>query len=180
MKTLLNGITLFGLFVISLYSSAMQAAVFYKQHFAHMPFRETPFADLKGIYPISAKLAHTYKHFEITYDQQLRPVEIKFKQGDTLVPLNISRNALTFASHIKIEYQKNKETRTFIDIQDNPTLSNGAYKEVFDLDENSNRTKLRFYDFHSQQIENQWGIFEYNWEIDRTGTVTETRFNKQG
>ena len=45
-------------------------------YYAHMPFRETPFADFRGIYPITAIEARRHKHFRFVYDAGERPVEV--------------------------------------------------------------------------------------------------------
>jgi len=161
-------------------SPSLATIVMDKEYYAHLPFRETPFADIRGIYPISKEKASHYKHFEIRYDQLRRPLEVLFKQGNQIVPLNISRNVVTYAPNIRIEYQDNKEIRHFFDTSGNPVTSNGSFKEVFELDNNGDRHSLKFYDFQNQQIENNWGIYEYSWSIDRSGTVTERRTNKAG
>jgi YD repeat-containing protein len=156
-------------------STAMRVA-----YFAHMPFRETPFADLRGIYPITAAQSGTRKHFRFVYDALGRPIEVSFRLGDRIQDLNISRNAVTFTPVIHISYEDGKETRTFFDRFMNPTLANGVFREVYKLDKDGNRVALEFFDVEGTRIESDWDIYAYEWSVDRRGTVTETRFDSEG
>ena len=149
-------------------------------YFAHMPFRETPFADLRGIYPISAERAMKYMHYRFVYDALERPIEVSFRFGDEIQNLNISRNALTFAPVTRIFYEDGLEIRTFFDRFMNPTLSNGVFREVYEIDGDGNRISLRFYDVEGNLIESEWGIYSYKWTVDKRGTVTETRSDIHG
>jgi len=149
-------------------------------YYAHMPFRETPFADLRGIYPITAEQSRKHSHYRFVYDAHGRPVEVSFRLGDDIRNLNISRNALTFTPVIRIKYQDGMEIRTFFDRFMNPTLANGVFRELYEVDEDGNRISLRFYDVEDARIESGWGIYAYEWSVDRRGTVTETRSDSQG
>ena len=149
-------------------------------YFAHMPFRETPFADLRGIYPISAEQSATHKHYRFVYDALNRPVEVSFRLGDELQNLNVSRNALTFVPVTRIRYENGKEIRTFFDRFMNPTLANGVFREEYKIDNDGNRISLRFFDVGDNPIESNWGIHAYDWSVDKRGTVTETRAGIDG
>lgn len=145
-----------------------------------MPFRETPFADLRGIYPISAEQSVNYKHYRFVYDALDRPIEVSFRFGDEIQDLNISRNALTFAPITRINYESGREVRTFFDRFMNPTLANGVFREVYEADDDGNRVSLKFYDVEDRQIESDWDISAYGWSVDRRGTVTESRSDING
>jgi len=149
-------------------------------YYAHMAFRETAFADLRGIYPISAEQSDKRNHYRIVYDTHGRPVEISFRLGDEIRDLNVSRTALTFTPVIRIEYRDGMEIRKFFDRFMNPTLANGVFREVYPLDADGNRASLRFYDVEDKRIESNWGIYSYEWTVDRRGTVTETRSDNHG
>lgn len=149
-------------------------------YFANMPFRETPYADLRGIFPISKTQAQTRKHYRFKYDVQGRVTEVAFMQGDDYMPLNISRNALTHASITKITYLDNGESRLFFDHLGEPTTSNGVYREEYRYNKLGYRTSLKFYNEADEQIESRWEIYLYEWHTDKFGTVTEQRFNKVG
>ncbi len=152
----------------------------YQKRYSQLPFRETPFADLKGIFPISEKLATGRKHYLLTYDSLDRVIEVKFLQHGKTVPLNINKNVVTHAPHIKIQFKEGKEIRTFFDELGKPALSNGAYKEVFELNNKGERTSLYFEDKNGNRTSSNWNIYEYQWTIDAKGTVIEQRFNEQG
>jgi len=149
-------------------------------YYAHMPFRETPFADLRGIYPLTAEAAQIHKHYRLVYDTAGRVVEVSFRLGDALQELNVSRNALTFTPVTRIRYDDGRETRTFFDRHMNPATANGVYREVYELDRDGNRNALYFYDVDGRRIESDWGVYEYRWSVDRRGTVTEQRTDESG
>lgn len=149
-------------------------------YFAQMPFRESPFADLRGIYPISRQKSDTYNHFRFEFDSQDRPVEISFRLGDRIRNLNLAANVLTFAPVTRIEYDNGRETRTFHDAHMNRMTVNGSvYTEVFEYDADGNRKSLEFLGIDGEAVESDWGIARYSWRISKDGTVTENRFNLQ-
>jgi len=150
-------------------------------YFAQMPFRESPFADLRGIHPISEQQAANYNHFRFLYDAYGRPIEISFRLGNRVRDLNLSANALTFAPVTRIRYRDGQEIRTFFDKYMNPTTGNGdTFSEVYEYDRDGNRSTLSFLDIEGQSIDNGWGIARYEWSVSRDGTVTENRFNLKG
>ena len=149
-------------------------------YYAHMPFRETAFADLRGIYPLTLKQSRHHKHYRFVYDDKDRPVEVSFRLGEEIQNLNISRNALTFTSVIRIEYEEGLEVRHFYDRFMNPTLANGVFREIYERDDDGNRASLQFFDVENRRTESDWGVYVYEWSIDRTGTVTETRVGRGG
>lgn len=151
-----------------------------EQRYSQMPFRETPYADIKGIFPLSESQAQGRKHYIISYDHLHRVVEVRFVLNNDVVPLNINKNVVTHAPHIKIEYQDDQEIRRFYDQYGNPSLSNGAFKEVYRLDELGQRISLHFLDDEGERISSGWGIYEYIWTTDDKGTVTEQRFDETG
>ncbi len=150
------------------------------EFFAHMPFRETAFADLRGIYSITKQRSEIYKHYRFVYDEKGRPVEVSFRMREAIIPLNISRNAVTFVPLTRIEYTEGREIRTFFDRFMNPTTSNGAFKEVFSLDGDGQRQTLYFFDADGERVASDWGIYRYEWSTDKRGTVTENRFDREG
>lgn len=167
------------LLLLALPGMGIAGESFSDQYFAKMPFRETPFADLRGIIPISQEKAKIHKHYRFRYDEFARLIEISFRMGDQIQDLNISRNVVTFAPVIRIQYQGNKEIRTFFDRHLNAILSNGVFREVYQLDGDGNRQKLVFFDPDGKRISSLWGIFEYQWQIDRKAVVTEQRLNEK-
>ena len=149
-------------------------------YYAHMPFRETAFADLRGIYRLTLEQSRHHKHYKFVYDDKDRPVEVSFRLGDEIQNLNISRNALTFTPVIRIDYEDGLEVRHFYDRFMNPTLSNGVFREVYELDDDGNRVSLQFYDVENKRTESDWGVYVYDWSVDRSGSVTETRVSREG
>ncbi|MGB1200914.1 MAG: hypothetical protein ACPG5R_05065 [Cognaticolwellia aestuarii] len=101
-------------------------------------------------------------------------------QNGKVVPLTIGRNAVTHAPHIKIRYEDNKEIRTFFDQFGHQTKANGVYREVYSLDDLGQRTSMYFENESGERTESNWGVYEYKWEVDKRGTVTENRFDLEG
>lgn len=157
-----------------------QNSASFETKYSQLPFRETPFADIKGIFPLTEAQAQNRKHYVLRHDGLGRVTEMKFVLNENVVALNINKNVVTHAPHIKIQYTDNKEIRSFFDQFNKPTLSNGAYREVFELDDNGQRKSLYFLNEQDQRVSNNWDIFEYKWEIDKRGTVVEQRFNQRG
>lgn len=151
-----------------------------EQRYSQMPFRETPYADIRGIFPLSESQVQGRKHYIISYDHLHRVIEVKFVLNENVVPLNINKNVVTHAPHIKIEYQGSQEIRRFYDQYGNPTLSNGVFQEVFRLDDLGQRISLHFLDQEGERVASDWGIYEYTWTTDNKGTVTEQRFDEEG
>ena len=151
------------------------------QYFAALPFRETPFAPLVGVHPMSAAEAAKRNHFRFEYDRRGRPVRVSFRLGDELRDLNDTANYYFFSPLLEIEYGRDRETRRFFDRRGNRIAADGdVFEEVYTIDARGYRRALQFYDMAGAPAENSWGVARYEWNILDDGAVIEKRFDLEG
>ena len=145
------------------------------KHYRHIRFSETPYDDIMGSHSLSAEEALAVNNYQFTYDDQNRLISVEFKRGDEL--LDYSNLG---AAKIVIEYAENKETLHFFNKDNEPQELAGVFTEVYELDENGNRTGLRFYDKEGNPVENRNKIAWYTWSTLDDGKIKENRFNLKG
>jgi len=148
------------------------------EYYSTLAFRESPYADIRGVVELTAEEAWPRNHYRFAYDEDGRLVELSFRLRDTLRPLNDTTNYLVRAPRIAIDYEDGVETRTFFDEHDAPiTTAGGVYKEVYTLDSLGQRTSLTFLDHRGEPVESSWGIAAYHWTTSPDGSVIETRID---
>ena len=141
-------------------------------------FRETPYSDMKGANEISKQEAQNINHFELSYDNLDRLTEIKYVLNGRVKPYY---DRFVRAPHIKIEYNKNEEIRTFYNEHGHRTLVSGDVYEVrIKLSESGEREHLQFYDVKGNVIENDFGIATYYWVKKDTNHIIEYRYDRKG
>lgn len=151
------------------------------QYYSTLPFRETPYSELRGIHPMTANDAKTRKHFRFVHDKFGRVTKVSFMQGHDVIDLNDSANYYFFASEVRIEYGADTETRTFFDKHGNRiTVSGDVFQELYRLDERGYRRSLEFYGVDGKPVENSWGVARYEWTLLNDGTVIEKRYGFDG
>ena len=168
------------IFCILLFTSQSVAQI---QHFGNLPFRETPYADFVGIHPITKLQATGIKHYEITYDEQGRPVKVAQKVGEEVIPFFKDLNIHYLKAPVTLfHYESDKEIRHFTDDKgDTISVDEGTtYREVFINNKMGQKEELRFENKIGDLVNNSWGIARYAWKVLRDGTVVEKRFDKDG
>ena len=149
-------------------------------YFYTLPFRESPFANVVGIHPMSETEAANRNHYRFEYDSLHRPIRITFMLGDTPRQTNRTANFFFRTSRIDISYVSSRETRMFFDRFGNPALARGVFKEIYELDEAGYRTRLTFQNADGTRAQSDWGVAEYLWQVEKDGTVIEKHFNLDG
>lgn len=150
-------------------------------YYSTVPFRETPFADMIGINPLSEQEARSRNHYRFEYDRAGRLIRCGFYLKDQLRDLNHTANHFFLAPLIKIAYSDGQEHRRFFDKHGNRIEVRGEiFEEVYELDEKGRRVGLRFKNKQGNWIQNAWDIAEYTWDILPDGRVIEERFDEQG
>lgn len=150
-------------------------------YYSTVPFRETPFADLIGINPLSEQEASARNHYRFEYDRSGRLVEAGFYLGKNLRDLNHTANHFFLSPLIRFSYDKGQEKRRFFDKHGNAiTVRGNVFEEVYDLDDKGRRIRLRFKNEKGEWIQNAWDIAEYRWAILPDGRVIEERFDEKG
>ncbi|MDC6367545.1 MULTISPECIES: hypothetical protein [Flavobacteriaceae] len=148
---------------------------FRSEYYAGIAFRETPYADIKGTRPLPKEIAEKVNHFQFDYDQYNRLVKVQYLLNGKLKAF---KDRFVRAPKINIEYNKNQEIRTFYnEFGDRMVVSGDVYKSVFSLDENGDRTSLKFYDVNDNPTENDFRIASYEWSTNPDGTVIEKRYD---
>jgi len=142
------------------------------KHYRHILFSETVFDDIRGTYQLTAEEAGSINNYKFTYDDQGRLTSVEFVRGSELLDYSS-----TGAAKVVIEYTDNQEIRHFFDKNNEPKLSRGVYKYVFDLNEEGMRTGLKFYDKEGNPVENSNKIAYYTWKKLENGLIKENRFN---
>ena len=153
----------------------------FTEYYSTLPFRETPFPDVRGIVPITKNIAKKRNHYKFEYDSKKRLRRVSFLLGNTLRDPNHTANYFYLSSVIEFHYETNKEIRTFFDKFYQPISVRGnVFKEIYELDERNHRKSLYFEDKEGKRIENNWNIARYEWEIQLDGSVIEERYNLKG
>ena len=150
------------------------------EYYSSIPLRESPYPRWRGIIRLTEKQSQNRNHYRFEYDDQFRLIKISFQLGQHLQAPNHTANYFFTNSVIHFSYQDNLEIRTFSDRFGNPSLQRGAHKEVFTKDKMGKYQSLHFENEQDEKIENDWGISEYQWQVQQDGAVIEKRFNLAG
>ena len=155
-----------------------------KEYFKHLVFRETPYSFTKGRIPISVERSKVENHYQLSYNSNNQLVLIEYRFRSVLINrkrAGIMDGFRNIATKTKIEYQDEKEIRTFYDENDiqcaNPM---NIYKEVYKYNKKGERTSVKFYDKDGKLTNNSWRIAEYNWTIFTDNSIIEKRKNTAG
>ncbi len=151
------------------------------EYFSTLAFRESPYADIRGVVELNEAEAWNRNHYRFAYDRDGRLIEMSFRLRDALRPLNHTANYLIRSPKIVVTYEGDKEIRMFFDEHERPVATAGSvYREVYTLDDLGQRAELRFYNREGEPIESNWSIASYHWTTNPDGSVIETRFDSQG
>lgn len=170
--------TLVFIFFVSLNTLANQKTI---KYFSTIQFMESPYQDFKGIISLTKDVAMKRNHYRFEYDEKGRLIKISFLLGDKLRNPNFTANYFFLSPIIKIDYEENKEIRTFYDrFEVRIPVRGSVFKEIYELDEKGNKIKLHFENNNGKKIQSAWNMAEYTWQINIDKTVTEKRYNLNG
>ncbi|MBD8524253.1 hypothetical protein [Pseudomarimonas arenosa] len=147
--------------------------------YRHLVFRESPYAPIRGIHPLTKHAAQQAAHYRFVYDDQGRLTEVSHRLGDRIIGHNGNwDNFIWFAPKVRIEYSANQEIHHYYSIDDTPAAAHGkVLKAAYQLGAGGQRTALQFFDAEGQPVESEWGIQRYQWQSDSQGRIIEQRFN---
>lgn len=150
--------------------------------YASIVFRETPYARQKGMIKLTSEQAQVRSHYQFTFDQHERIIEISFKQGDVFKAPNHTADAYQYpATTVRTQYQGNEEIKTFYNRFETQIAVRGdVFEEVYELDSLGNRKVMYYRNKSGERIENEWGVAQYTWELQNDGSVIEQRFDLSG
>lgn len=165
--------------LLSLPLSGLQAGALV-EYYSTIALRESPYPDFQGVVQLSEAQAFKRNHYRFEYDENFRLIRIGFYLRDQLREPNHTANYFFTTPAQSIEYRDQLEIRTFQDRFGNAVSQRGAFREVYQLDDEGRRTALHFENETGQKVENDWGISRYIWEHQNDGSVVEKRYNLNG
>ncbi len=147
--------------------------------FRHLKFRETPYSEYQGIYPIDKKQAKKTAHYRFEYDEKNRVTSIAHMIGDRIIKDNGNWDTfIWFAPKVQISYLAGKEIHQYFDSNNQRISAHGdVYTATFELDAKGRRQKLVFNNVDQQASENAWGIHQYQWQHVNNRQIIEKRYN---
>ena len=148
------------------------------KYFRHIMFRESPWANYRGIHPIDTDAPPAVAHYQFDYDSEQRVVAIRYQINNDLIDDNqVWDSFIWFAPGVKIEYGESTELHTYYNVNGEQVAVHGdVYSARYSLDEDGNRTSLHFYNEENQPSQNAWNIHHYEWRYNN-GIVNEKRFD---
>lgn len=148
------------------------------KYFRDLAFRESPYADIKGIIELSEQEALTCFHYKIEYDEQDRIIMLSQRVGPNAAVWQADQNRFFVKSPVvKISYTGETEMRTYLDhnLEKHPTRS-GVVHEKITFDQQGNRSSLEYLDDDYRPVHNDWGIQKYLWKTTKE-FVEELRYD---
>jgi YD repeat-containing protein len=143
------------------------------KHYRNILFTESPWDATRGTHQITAEEAKTINNYTFTYNDDGRLAEVTYGRGDVLLP-----DSRLGAARVVMNYEDNREIRTYFDTKGEPTTVNGdVFKAVYTMDDAGFRTGLRFYDKAGEPVENRNKIAYYKWSETIFGDIRENRYN---
>ena len=151
------------------------------KYYRNLAFRESPYADIRGIIELDEKAALKSFHYKIEYDDKGKIIKVSQKIGAKNAVWQPDQNRFFVKSSIvKIEYSNDEELRMYLDHNSELffTKSGVAY-ERFKTNSDGNRVSLEYLDKDKKPIQNDWGIQRYTWETTMDH-VEERRYDSLG
>lgn len=149
------------------------------EYFRHLMFRESPFAQYKGIYPISKSEAQSVAHYKFNYDDNGRVVSIAHQIGDEVINDNQNWDSfIWFAPKVTIKYTDKGEVHQYFNADNEQIHAHGnVYTATYQYDAKGQRQSLVFSDNKGEPSENAWNINRYEWGLDDQQRIIETRYS---
>jgi hypothetical protein len=149
-----------------------------RKYFRHLMFRETPYAEYRGIHPVEVDKNPNFAHYEFSLDSQGRTTQIRYQINDNLIRGNeVWDSFIWFAPVVKVSYSPGKEVHTYFNAKDQQIEAHGSvYRAEYQLDGNGQRTALSFFDMQGDRSHSAWNIHRYEWRHEGE-LVYEKRFD---
>ncbi|MBL7472038.1 hypothetical protein [Robertkochia sediminum] len=167
--------------IITLFTQQLLQAQ-HTEYYRHLVFRESPYADLRGIHQIDKAKAEAEAHYRFVYDEEEQLIEVSHRIGDDVIANNNNWDSfMWFSPKVTIQYTSGEEVREYYDHLGQQIAAHGnVYRAVFKKDPQGRRTAMRFYDEKGQPSESEWGIHRYQWTQHTGESVMEERFDLNG
>ena len=148
-----------------------------------MPFRESPYIQIKGVNPMSAEQAKSTNHYRLVYDESNRLVEYSFRVGDQLKDPShhwYTEPGFIMAPKTIITWQGNKEIRAYYNAAGKRISVGSVWEEIVQYNNKGQRVFLVYNNEEGQPAENHNGVYHYLWSHHDKNSVVESRFNADG
>lgn len=150
------------------------------RYYSTIPLRESPYPSWQGVIQLTKKVSMQRNHYRFEFDSIGRITEISFRNGEIIIEPNHTANYFFRTPVIRFSYDSNLEIRTFFNRRLGAAKSFGAFQEIHVFDDLGRKSKLYFQDAEGKRMENEWGVYVYEWEHLMDGSVVERRFNQTG
>ncbi|GEM_PF-3729409 len=151
--------------------------------YRYMVFRGSPFAELRGRYPVRVESIGHGRHFRFYRDENGLVTRIEHWINNKMSEGGYNRfGALASAAVLEIERVDSLEIRNYLDASGNP-MENfwGVAVEQIVRDDQGYKKSLSYYNTEGDRIEDSRGVWETSWQVSNNGmTVIEERWNKDG
>ena len=148
-----------------------------------MPFRESPYQQIKGINPMSEEEAKLRNHYRLSYDEDGRLSEYSFQLNDNLKnpgPHWYTEPGFIVAAKTKVLWKGKQEIRHYFDLANKRVSVDGVWEEVITYNAQGHRSSMKYFDEQGKAAENQNGVHHYSWKNHDALSVVESRYNKDG
>jgi len=173
----------FVILTVLLFSLCTHANDHYRtEYYRALPFKETPYPKLRGVYQMSAEEAETNNHYAFYFDKQNRLSKVTFGIGNTLKNPEdywYTEPDALMAPVTTISFEENRETHHFFNVNGMPVYVGDVFKQVFYYDKKV-RTRMEFQDRAGEVVNNQNNVSYYTWTTLENGDVIENRYNTEG
>jgi len=143
------------------------------EYYSALQFSETPYDIEKGTHPMTADEANVTNSYKFTYDDAGRLLSVEFVRNDVL----LGYSSMGGAAKITYQYIDNKQIKHYFNNGNKPIEPSGVYAAEYTLDDNGNRTSLKFFSKDGSPVENRNNIHSWTWSILDDGMVRELRYN---
>jgi YD repeat-containing protein len=146
------------------------------EYYRNLQFSETPYDIEKGTHSLTADQAKDINSYKFTYDNTGRLLSVEFVRNNVL----LDYSSMQGAAKITYEYSDRKQTKHFLDKNNQPIESAGVFALEYALDANGNRVGLMCLAKDGSMIENRNKIHSWTWNVLPDGMVRELRYNLKG
>ncbi|MDF2178134.1 hypothetical protein P2G88_07695 [Aliiglaciecola sp. CAU 1673] len=149
--------------------------------YRHMVFRASPYAELKGRYPVQPEEIAHGSHYRFYRDDSGRVIRIEHWLRNHITDGGYPRfGAIGGKAVVEMEYADDTITRRYFNA--NMELEEnfwGVAVEEFRVNENGHRVALIYKDVAGNRVQDSRGVWETTWQVSDNGrTVIEDRVDK--
>ncbi len=144
------------------------------EYYRNLLFSETSFDTEKGSHSLTSDEAQNINSYKFTYDSLGRLKSVEFVRNGVL----LGYSSMHDAAKVVYDYTDGKQIKHFFNKDNQPVkVDGGVYAYEYSLDQNGQRTGLKFYDSIGNPVENRNKIHSYTWSKLADSMIKENRYN---